>query len=279
MAHSQPHHPASRFLRDPRLPWLEIRRVRAGNAFSHGMHSHDCHSFGAILSGHSEYRNGTHSTDVGRGDTVIINVEDRHACNSLSDAAWSYDMIYLDSHWLAERCSAATGAANIDIPMFSAGTSADPRLHSALVKLADALDSPSVTQLECESHAETLCGLLHDSLHPHPLPDVPSERLERVMEFMASEWQRDLSLQELCHVADCGPTSLIAAFRHHYGLTPHAALVDLRVRQARQRLRRGLAIADVAQDCGFADQAHLQRTFKRLLATTPAHYQGRRLRP
>lgn len=279
MAHSQPRHPASRFLRDPRLPWLEIRRVRAGNAFSHGMHSHDCHSFGAILSGHSEYRNGTYSTDVGRGDIVIVNAEDRHACNSLSDAAWSYDMIYLDSHWLAERCPAALGAASQDVPMFSGKTSTAPRLHQALVQLADALDCPSVTRLERESLAETLGSLLHDTQHPHPLPDVPPQRLARVMEFMASNWQRDLSLEELCRVADCGPTSLIAAFRRHYGLTPHAALIDLRVRQARQRLRHGLAIADVALDCGFSDQAHLQRTFKRLLATTPAHYQGRRLRP
>lgn len=279
MPYKPPPHPASRFLRDPRLPWLEIRRVRAGNAFNHGMHSHDCHSFGAIVSGHSEYRNGRHCTDVSRGDTVIINAEDRHACNSVSTSPWSYDMIYLDSHWLAQRCPAAAGDTGLDVPMFSATTSRNPRLHQALMALADALDSSAVTRLERESHAEALAGILRETLHPHQPADVPPERLARVMEFMAAERQRDIGLEELCRIADCGATSLIAAFRRHYGVTPHAALVDLRIRQARQRLRHGEAIAEVALDCGFSDQAHLQRTFKRLLATTPAHYQGRRLRP
>ncbi|MEE3214079.1 MAG: helix-turn-helix domain-containing protein [Pseudomonadota bacterium] len=44
------------------------------------------------------------------------------------------------------------------------------------------------------------------------------------------------------------------------------------MREARDRLRQGQPIAQVASDCGFADQAHLQRTFKKLLATTPGHY-------
>ena len=39
-------------------------------------------------------------------------------------------------------------------------------------------------------------------------------------------------------------------------------------------LRRGHAIAEVALDAGFADQAHFQRTFKQLLAATPGHYRG-----
>lgn len=79
-------------------------------------------------------------------------------------------------------------------------------------------------------------------------------------------------MDDLCAAAECRATSLISGFRRHYATTPHAALIDLRVRHARQRLRRGDPIAAVANDCGFADQAHLQRTFKKLLATTPGHY-------
>jgi AraC-like DNA-binding protein len=33
-------------------------------------------------------------------------------------------------------------------------------------------------------------------------------------------------------------------------------------------------IADVALDAGFADQAHLQRIFKRLVAATPGQYRS-----
>jgi len=46
------------------------------------------------------------------------------------------------------------------------------------------------------------------------------------------------------------------------------------VQLARAQLRQGRAIAEVAQEAGFADQAHLQRAFKRHLATTPGHYRN-----
>ena len=55
---------------------------------------------------------------------------------------------------------------------------------------------------------------------------------------------------------------LIRAFRRETGLTPHAYLVDVRVRRARDRLRRGEMPGDVAAATGFCDQAHLTRAFK-----------------
>ncbi|MNC54231.1 HTH-type transcriptional activator RhaS [compost metagenome] len=67
---------------------------------------------------------------------------------------------------------------------------------------------------------------------------------------------------------------LIRAFKQQFGLTPHGYLLDQRVQFARARLRRGALIAEVALEAGFADQAHLQRAFKRHLAATPGHYRS-----
>jgi AraC-like DNA-binding protein len=55
-------------------------------------------------------------------------------------------------------------------------------------------------------------------------------------------------------------------------MTPHAYLINRRIQYSRAQLRRGTPIAEVALDAGFADQAHLQRTFKRLVAATPGQY-------
>ena len=57
-------------------------------------------------------------------------------------------------------------------------------------------------------------------------------------------------------------------------MTPHAFLINQRVQFARNQLRSGHLIADVALAAGFADQAHLQRTFKQHLAATPGQYRG-----
>jgi AraC-like DNA-binding protein len=55
-------------------------------------------------------------------------------------------------------------------------------------------------------------------------------------------------------------------------MTPHAFQVNLRVARARALLAGGAAPAAVAADCGFADQPHLTRTFKRAVGISPGAY-------
>ncbi|MCY1180628.1 Helix-turn-helix domain protein [compost metagenome] len=57
-------------------------------------------------------------------------------------------------------------------------------------------------------------------------------------------------------------------------MTPHGYVIDQRIQFARNQLRQGRLIAEVALAAGFADQAHLQRAFKHYLAATPGHYRG-----
>ena len=61
-------------------------------------------------------------------------------------------------------------------------------------------------------------------------------------------------------------------FRAETGLTPHAYVVDVRVRRARELLRAGVSPAAAAGLVGFADQAHLTRAFKARLGVTPGAY-------
>ncbi|MEQ5820439.1 AraC family transcriptional regulator [Halomonas sp. SCS19] len=262
----------SRYLRDPRMPQVEARRVRGGHRLSHAPHSHDTHSLGAIVQGHSSFLNRHRTLEVRQGDVVLINPGDVHACNALSERDWGYDMLYLDSAWLTERC----GLDGDDGAVFSALTTQDAHLHQAIRLATDALADGDASLLERETVlerlAERLTGLLDLPARGEAEHGAPPERLVRVWERLHDDWQQELRLDDLCAAAECRATSLISGFRRHYATTPHAALIDLRVRHARQRLRRGDPIAAVANDCGFADQAHLQRTFKKLLATTPGHY-------
>jgi AraC-like DNA-binding protein len=56
------------------------------------------------------------------------------------------------------------------------------------------------------------------------------------------------------------------------GLPPHAYLTQIRANRARAMLLRGVTPAAAAYRCGFCDQSHLTRIFKRLFGVTPGAY-------
>lgn len=73
---------------------------------------------------------------------------------------------------------------------------------------------------------------------------------------------------------DAGLTRFQAlrAFKRRYGLPPHAYQLCLRVARARAMLLEGAAPADVAAHCGFVDQSHFNRHFKRIVGVTPLQF-------
>jgi AraC-like DNA-binding protein len=75
-------------------------------------------------------------------------------------------------------------------------------------------------------------------------------------------------------VAGCSRFAAYRAFRGRYGLWPSEYQRQTRLRNARRALAGGAAIADVAAEAGFADQAHLTRWFRRCYGITPGAYRA-----
>ena len=65
---------------------------------------------------------------------------------------------------------------------------------------------------------------------------------------------------------------VVRVFRARYGLPPHTYQLCSRIARARALLRAGHTPAEVSALCGFADQSHFGRHFKRLVGATPARY-------
>src|SRR5258707_11543844 len=63
------------------------------------------------------------------------------------------------------------------------------------------------------------------------------------------------------------------AFRQSFGTPPHHYLVLQRVERAKAILSGSTrALAEVAQQAGFSDQASFSRTFKAVVGTTPGQW-------
>jgi AraC family transcriptional regulator len=64
-------------------------------------------------------------------------------------------------------------------------------------------------------------------------------------------------------------------FQKVTGYTPHEYLLRVRLSRARALIREkghAMSLAEIAVTCGFFDQAHLGRHFRRFFGTTPAAF-------
>ncbi|MET1078399.1 MAG: AraC family transcriptional regulator [Pseudomonas sp.] len=265
----------AQFWRAPELSFLEARAVADGRAFSHAKHAHETFSIGAITAGRSTYLNGRTRQTVGAGTLVLMNPGDTHACNPIADQDWSYLMFYVDSHWLRGLQEEQGLQVGRDMRAFASTLSTDARLYTGLLRLFQVLIAADSDTLQRHSAAVEFFSLLQQGLDPAPLdPDRASHKLLRAADFIHEHCLASPRLEDICQAAELSPSYLIRAFKQHYGMTPHAFLLNRRIQVARTLLRQGAPLADVALETGFADQAHFQRAFKQLLAATPGQYRS-----
>ncbi len=95
-------------------------------------------------------------------------------------------------------------------------------------------------------------------------------RARRAIEFIEEHFNRDISLLEIGSAAGLSITQLTQVFQQTTGETPYAYVIARRLRQAVHLLRHSnQPIAHIALDVGFADQAHMTRTFQKKFQKSP----------
>ncbi|WP_248738969.1 helix-turn-helix transcriptional regulator [Pseudomonas sp. MWU12-2029] len=266
---------APRFWRDDALPFIEARGIADGREVCYSRHSHAHFSIGAITAGRSTYVHEQSSFEVAAGTVVLMNPEDVHACNPIDDQPWSYLMLYVETPWLTDLQHQLGFSAELEFRRFSDTHLNDARLFRDLNALYAVLVDEQQDVLRKQSAAVEFFSDLQLRLNPiEPPLREPNFKLECAADFIRQHCTDLLSLDDICAAAELSASYLIRAFKQHFGMTPHAFLVNQRIQFARECLRRGQLIADVALEAGFADQAHFQRAFKQHLAATPGQYRG-----
>ncbi len=97
--------------------------------------------------------------------------------------------------------------------------------------------------------------------------------LNRVRAKIEANLDADLSLVSLAEESGYSRAHFLRMFRGATGVTPHQYVLDLRLRQAQQRLREAKSsIVDVALSCGFSSQSHMTTVFRRHLEMTPGEF-------
>lgn len=100
-------------------------------------------------------------------------------------------------------------------------------------------------------------------------------RLGVVIAMMTRHLGKTVTNAEMAAASGMSARAFERAFLREYGLPPQQYLKRLRIQTACRRLvDTRESVAAIAQRCGFADQSHLTREFRRVTGSTPAAYRA-----
>jgi len=233
-------------------------------------HSHPTWTVAVVHHGAAKFEVDATHQRADSGELFVLEPEAVHTGMAAVPQGWAYKVLYLDPeliHEWDERDAPAPRAARWVVFR-------DRGLRDALLRMHGAL-ADRATGLELD---EAILEAV-ESLRPHlrPAAGLTGGRAEhaavrRARTHLLERWDERVDLASLSAVAGLSRFELLRRFRDQLGLTPHAFQRNLRITRARALLRAGERPAAVAQACGFADQAHLTRTFRRAVGVTPGRF-------
>ncbi len=94
-----------------------------------------------------------------------------------------------------------------------------------------------------------------------------------VASYLAMYINEPISVADMARRAHLSPSRFAAVFREHFGVPPHAYLLQMRIEHAKELLRTtGVAVVQIAAYCGFADAQHFSKAFKKTVGISPGAY-------
>ncbi|EFI61977.1 MULTISPECIES: AraC family transcriptional regulator [Comamonas] len=264
--------------------WIEVKRdaetgIESIHAHFQG-HAYDAHAHDELLVGITQqgvqrFRcNRSLHTSV-PGNAMLIEPGAVHDGHAPDDIGFTYVMLYLPTQCIGTLLNrrGLNGLAGIE-PVFKNTLEGDPQLRDAIQQAFVAVHG-SEGRLARDQALEQLLDVLsaHLQTDKSVVSNESRTRMERVREHMHASLGEDLGLDELAEYAGVDRFRLTRQFKYAYGQSPHAYLVNLRLRSARALLAAGQRPAQVAMQLGFADQSHLGRWFQRAYRMSPASYQ------
>jgi AraC-like DNA-binding protein len=234
--------------------------------FRFARHAHPHFSIGVNSHGAQRFSHHGRETIVRRGELILLNPDEAHSNEPTADS------------WNCVSLCPTPAVLTCLMPELG-----DSKIRSRFAVVRDSHFAVRIIDL-LGRYAKRASALEVQELYLNLLTDIfhryGSRRLavrcsapiEKVRERLADSPETNFSLSELAKDAGTSPTVLLRSFTKAVGCTPHTYQMARRVYRSGQLLRDGSSIVDAALLCGFVDQSHFTRVFKRWTGATPARY-------
>jgi len=190
--------------------------------------------------------------------------------------------IYLTQEELAATCRQMYERDVQEVELHDTVKADDPVIHRTAMQIAHEAAQGSagsrlmVDSLSCQLSVHILRRHAHVLFREHNGADGLTFQQDRaVRDYIHQHLGESITLDDLASEVGLSRFHFARRFRTTAGSPPHDFVLQQRVARARTLLERtNTPLLGIALACGFADQPHLTREFKKRVGVTPGRYRS-----
>lgn len=233
-------------------------------------HFHEYYVLGFVEGGKRFLSCQNQEYAIGRGDVLLFNPGDIHACIH-ADEALDYRGINITKDRMLDLTKEITGKPSL--PRFSQTVLCDEDVACYVRRLHELILHRSL-EFGKEEHLLLLLSLLIQRYgQPFEGPDLEcQEEIKKACSFIEEHFTEPIHLDQICRHAGLSKSTLLRAFTKAKGLTPYCYLENIRIGAAKRLLEQGVPPVEAALQTGFSDQSHFTTYFNYFIGLTPGIY-------
>jgi AraC-like DNA-binding protein len=253
---------------------IELARIRASSHASFPLHTHAEYVVSANLSGCEDIVVDGKKWRATESMVTIYNPEAvQSSAFDASGGDAEFVSLYIESDALVGIGQANGWLSNSTPPGLSQGAFTHPALYQRILAAYHAQRDNNEADFETamiEITAALLTARDHaiDTVRPEP----GRRELAPVLEYMRAHLGSPVTLDVLSTIGNVNKYQLIRSFKSWVGMTPARYHMQLRLIEARSRLRSGAEVQDIALELGFYDQSHFINAFRKALGVSPLRF-------
>jgi AraC-like DNA-binding protein len=144
--------------------------------------------------------------------------------------------------------------------------------YNKFIQLCELLFSNTLI-LEKESFLiDFFCSLYSKYNNSLSIETKDNSIINNIVEYLKKNIKEDISLNDLSREFNLSSFYITKLFKKELNIPAHSYFINLKIEFAKDLLKDGLSISQTALECGFFDQSHFHRNFKKILAITPKEY-------
>lgn len=163
-------------------------------------------------------------------------------------------------------------------PIGAASGIASAGISTMLIAIAGLLLDGTSSRLEEAPFLDAILDYVGTTFVPHREGIARDTPVARAAAMLRDSQGHAISIASVSDAVGLRPAELSRRFKAYHRVTPEEYRKQVRLAHATRALAGGSSVLDAAHEAGFADSAHLSRTFRRQYGLAPSQWAQRFMR-